>query len=69
MGCVPVICACCAMRTVESRTIDDGFGRMEVRFGAVDVRRLGSGRLGAGCADIFEVVLCCRLSCRLTCGG
>jgi hypothetical protein len=59
MGCVPVICACCAMRTVESRTIDDGFGRMEVRFGAVDVRRLGSGRLGAGCADILR--LCCAV--------
>jgi hypothetical protein len=59
MGCVPVICACCAMRTVESKTIDDGFGRIEVRLGAVDVRRPGSGRAGAGCADIVR--LCCAV--------
>jgi hypothetical protein len=61
MGWVPVICACCAMRTEESRTIEDGFGRIEVRLGAVEVRRPGSGRAGAGCADMlsFGCVLGC----------
>jgi hypothetical protein len=56
-GCVPVICACCAMRTVESRKMDEGLGRRDVRFGAVEERRWsGAGREGAGWADMVSLL-------------
>jgi hypothetical protein len=49
------------MRTVESRKIDEGLGRRDVRFGAVEERRWsGAGREGAGWADmvsLFVVVI------------
>ena len=52
-GCVPVICACCAMRTVVSRKMEEGFGRMDWRLGAPEVRRWSfEGRGGAGWEDI-----------------
>lgn len=58
MACVPVIWACCAMRTEGSRAMEDGLGRIEVRFGTVEERRSGPGRddAGADCADIVAVV-------------
>jgi hypothetical protein len=56
IGCVPVNCACCAMRTEGSRAIDDGFGSMDTRFGAVDERRSGPGRAAVGCEDIVRVM-------------
>jgi hypothetical protein len=38
--------------------MDVGFGRIDVRFGAVEERRWsGVGRGGAGCADILCVLL------------
>ena len=39
MGCTPVSCACWAIRAVGSIAIEDGRGRRDVRFGAVEVRR------------------------------
>lgn len=56
IGWVPVIWACWAMRTDESRTMEEGFGRRDVRFGAVDDRRFSAGREGAGCPDILPVL-------------
>lgn len=39
-----------------SKKIDEGFGRMDVRFGAVEERRWsGAGRVGAGCADMVKL--------------
>jgi hypothetical protein len=35
--------------------MEEGFGRMEVRFGAVEARRSGAGR-GVGWADILGVM-------------
>lgn len=49
IGCVPVICACWAMRAEGSRAIDEGLGSIDVRLGAVEDRRSGPGRAGAGC--------------------
>jgi hypothetical protein len=37
--------------------MEDGFGSIEVRFGAVEVRRPGSGRAGVGCDDIVGYVV------------
>jgi hypothetical protein len=37
--------------------MDEGLGRIEVRFGAVEERRFsGAGRAGAGWADMMSVV-------------
>jgi hypothetical protein len=61
MGCVPVICACWAMSTVGSRAIEDGFGSIETRLGAVEERRSGPERAAEGCADMvaqFERLRC-----------
>jgi hypothetical protein len=52
MGCVPVIWACWATRTEGSRAMDDGFGSIETRLGAVEERRSGPGRAAEGCADM-----------------
>jgi hypothetical protein len=41
--------------------MDDGFGSIDVRFGAVDVRRVGS-RAGAGCDDMVGSY-CVRVAC------
>ena len=55
IGCVPVICACWAMRTEGSRAMEEGFGSIDVRFGAVEERRSGAGRAGVGCDDMVGV--------------
>lgn len=46
---MPVNCACCAMRAEGSSAMHDGLGSIDVRLGAVDERRSGPGRAGAGC--------------------
>jgi hypothetical protein len=33
--------------------MDEGFGSIDVRLGAVEERRSGPGRAGVGCADIW----------------
>lgn len=53
MGCVPVSCACWAIRAEGSTAMEEGRGRREVRFGAVEVRR--GSRVGA---DIVGAVVC-----------
>lgn len=55
MGCVPVSCACWAMRTDGSRTIEDGFGRRDARFWIAEARRSAAGR-EVGCADIVRLL-------------
>ena len=50
MGCVPVSCACCAIRADGSTAIELGRGSSEVRFeGAVEVRRGSREDIVRGC--------------------
>lgn len=50
MGCVPVSCACCAIRADGSTAIELGRGSSEVRFeGAVEVRRGSREDIACGC--------------------
>ncbi len=51
MGCTPVSCACAAMRAEGSMAMEEGRGRREVRFGAVEVRR-GSREVLVGWVDM-----------------
>jgi hypothetical protein len=53
---MPVIWACCAMSTEGSMAMDDGFGSIEVRFGAVDVRRSGA-RVGMDWDDMAGIIV------------
>jgi hypothetical protein len=53
------------MRTEESSTIDEGFGRRDVRFGAPDTRRSDVGRPAVNWEDIFEIVVCTQSSRKL----
>lgn len=40
-----------------SSAIEDGFGSIDVRLGAVEERRSGPGRAGAGCEAMVGVRL------------
>lgn len=41
--------------------MEEGFGRRDVRFGAVNERRSDVGRLEVGCADIVRLQIVYRV--------